>query len=263
METIIDRYAKKYFNQPRCGTGLLTLCLLILFGSSCKKEADPPGTASLIIVNALPASNEVKLNFKSEGHVIYRKSPGIQYKLSLKTALKDFSNPQRLRLFQIPDTTDKDAPLLDLQLNLPLGSIYTLFLTGSLNAPDTLIRKEDLIPFFPAGDSAMAIRFVNLSKESAPVSINIQGLADGSEATSLGYKSLTAFKRYPVSRLLQDYVFEFRDAATGTLLASYTTLGLQQTAPNNWVFRSFTVVLTGKPGGTGSLAPTAFLVGHH
>jgi hypothetical protein len=80
--------------------------------------------------------------------------------------------------------------------------------------------------------------------------------------TNLGYKSVTAFKRYPVSQTLDDYVFEFRDAATGTLMANFTTEGLNQTAPNNWAFRNFTVVFTGKPGETGLLAPAAFLVNH-
>ena len=247
MITIINRF--------------LIICILTLMISSCKKDTDPPGAASLTIVNALTGSTGLIPNFKNEGHLIYSKTARLAYLRYLEYAVKPNSETQRLRFFQIPDTTDKGT-LIDMQINLSLSSIHTLFLTGTMDAPESVLIKEEEFPFFPADDSAMGIRFINLSKGSTAVNVNISGLADGSEVTNLGYKSGTAFKRYAVSQTLADYVFEFRDAATGTLLASYKTQGLNQTAPNTWVFRNFTVVLTGKPGGTGSLAPVTALVEH-
>ena len=240
---------------------LFIICSLTLIIASCKKETDPPGVASLTIVNAVTGNTTLVSNFRSEGHLDYSKAARIGYLRYMKSVLEANAGPHRLRFFPLSDTTDKGT-LFDLQLDLPLSSMHTLFLAGTMDAPESTMISDEEIPFYPAGDSTMGIRFINLSKGSAPVNINITGLADGSETTGLAYKSITQFKRYPVSQTLQDYKFEFRDAATGTLLATYTTLGLNQTAPNNWVFRNFTVVLTGKPGETDPLGPAAFLVEH-
>lgn len=237
------------------------ICLFTLLFFSCKKETDPPGVASLTIVNAVTGSTTLVSNFRSEGHLDYSKAARIPYKRYMKSVLEANAGQHRLRFFPFTDTTDKGT-LFDLRLDLPLSSMHTLFLAGTMDAPESVMISDAEIPFYPAGDSTMGIRFINLSKGSAPVNVNITGLADGSEVTGLTYKSITSFKRYPVSQMMQDYVFEFRDAATGTVLASYTTLGLNQTAPNSWVFRNFTVALTGKPGETGALAPVAFLVEH-
>lgn len=237
------------------------ICIFTLVFFSCKKETDPPGVASLTIVNAVTGSTTLVSNFKGEGHLDYSKAARIGYQRYMKSVLEANAGPHRLRFFPFSDTTDKGT-LFDLQLDLPLSSIHTLFLAGTMDAPESVMIRDEEIPFYPAGDSTMGIRFMNLSKGSAPLNINIAGLADGSEVTGLAYKSITPFKRYPVSQTLQDYFFEFRDAATGTVLANFTTPGLNQTAPNNWVFRNFTVVLTGKPGETGPLAPAAFLVEH-
>ncbi len=263
MIPFIFRYTKIYISQRKSIAVLLMLSLFSLFYASCSKEATPPGTASLTLVNAIPGSGTLKVNFKSEGHLLYSKAVNIDYPRALQTVQLPTGTPQRVRFFQVPDTTDKDAPLVDLKLELPLGSMHTLFLAGTPDAPDTLLKKEEHIPFFPQGDSAMAIRFLNLSKGSNPVSINIRGLADGSEATSLGYKSMSDFKRYGVSLAMEDYVFEFRDASTGTLLTSFTTSGLREVAPNNWVFRSFTLAFISLPGETGFLGPRAYLIKHY
>lgn len=242
------------------------LAVLLIFSlASCNKDVATEGTASLSIINAIPGSNDLLPNFKQDGAIPYRQAAVLRYKNFFMTdnRMRYYSGHQRLRIFQMPDTTSKDQPLFDLNIDLPVGSIHTLFLTGSPDAPDTLMIRNEQIPFFPQGDSTMAIRFVNLSKGSAPVSVNIRGLADGSEVQNLGYKSITGFVHYPVRLQLQNYVFEFRDAASGTLLASYTTLGLQQTTPNPWIFKSFTIAFTGIPGTTGATAPDVFLVPHY
>lgn len=239
--------------------------LLMALLASCNKDVTTAGTASLSIINAIPGSNDLLPNFRQDGAILYRQAAILRYKNFFMTdnRIRYYSGQQRLRIYQMPDTTSKDQPLFDLQLDLPVGSIHTLFLTGSPDAPDTVMISNEQIPFFPQSDSAMAIRFVNLSKGSAPVSINIKGFADGSEVQSLGYKAITGFIKYPVNLQLQNYVFEFRDAATGTLLGSFTTQGLQQTSPNPWVFKSFTIAFTGIPGATGATAPDVFLVPHY
>jgi hypothetical protein len=257
---------KVYTQIARSRNRLIAMAVLLGFSlASCNKEVTTAGTASLSIINAMPGSNDLIPNFKQDGAILYRQAAILRYKIFFMTdnRVRYYSGQQRLRIYQMPDTTSKDQPLYDLNLDLPVGSIHTLFLTGSPDAPDTVMIRNEQIPFFPQSDSAMAIRFVNLSKGSAPVSINIKGLADGSEVQSLSYKTITGFAKYPVRLQLQDYVFEFRDAATGTLLASYTTLGLQQTTPNPWIYKSFTIAFTGIPGTTGATAPDVFLVPHY
>lgn len=235
---------------------------------SCKKDNLPVESASLTMVNAVSGSRPLSINFSSEGPVNYKDGKKLNYSEPYRGEvylMVSYAGPQRLRLFQYPDTTTKDVPLFDLQLNQPIGSIGTLFLTGKVEAPDTLLTR-DIIPFFPAADSAMAIRFVNLSPGSDPVSINIKGLANGSEISSIAYKKVTGFKNYPVKSGMEDYVFEFRNTVSGNLLASVTTTNLwvpDVTAPSNWLFHSFTLVLAGEPGGTGNRAQTGFIVGHY
>ncbi len=220
------------------------------------------------MVNTVSGSRPTAGNFRSEGPVLYNKGKQLNYKKAFGcyiNLLPSYAGPQRLRLFQYPDTTSKDVPLFDMQLNLPIGSINTLFLTGTVEAPDTLLTR-DVIPFFPAADSVMAIRFINLSPGSDPVSVNVKDLANGSEVSSIAYKKITGFKKYPVRPDMNDYVFEFRNAVSGNLIASITTPNLWlsgENAPSRWIYHSFTLVLTGEPGGVGSRAQTGFIVDHY
>ena len=262
MITNINEYAKNDHCLFRQVVSLFSICLFTLLFTSCKKEVDPVEMASLTVVHAISGGGELKFNFKTEGHGNYRRSSFINYSANLKTVLEANKGPHRMRLFQMPDTTAKDAPLFDLQLNLPSGSMQTLFLAGTPDTPDSLMIRDEQFPFYPAGDSATGIRFLNLLQESTPVSINVKGESEGSVTANLGYKSVTAFRRYPVSRTLPDYVFEFRDVNTGTVLATFTTLGLNNPTPNLWIYRSITLVLTGTPGATDSLKPAVFSVHH-
>ena len=260
-------YSKYIISQQawrRNVAGLLKVLLLSWFFISCEKENLPPGTASLTIVNATVGSKPLATNFSIEGPVPYTTGKRLQYNSFSNNAnqFNAYAGSQRLRLFQYPDTAAGDQPLFDLKLDLPVGSISTLFLTGTVSAPDTLFTR-DAIPFFAGGDSAMAIRFVNLSPGSAPISINIIGLADGSEIASLSFKKSSEFRRYAVRDGINDYVFEFRDAESGNLLASYETTGINYKDPNWWIYRSFTLALIGGPGETGANTQKAFLISHY
>ena len=241
----------------------LALCLLL---ASCTKQGDPPGTASLIIVNTVVGSQPLVTNFSGTKPITYYTARQLIYKAfnDYNNLFSAYSGLQQLALYQYPDTTEKSNPLFNLTLDLPVGSIHSLFLTGTVNTPDTVFTKDNL-PYYAAGDSAMGMRFINLSPGSNPISVNIVGRANGSEAGSLSYKGVTGFRNYPVKMSLADYVFEFRDAGTGTLIASYTTKGINEPGTiirNLWVYHSFTLALVGTPGGTGNNAPAVFLITH-
>lgn len=217
---------------------------------SCTKERNYPGTASLTLINAVPNSTpSLVTNFSGTDAIKwYRNALKLVYGTS-GTANQSlaYTGGQPLAVYRYPDTLAHSTPLYNLMLELQPGSIYTLFLTGTLAAPDTMLTIDNP-PYHPVTDSSLSVRVVNLSAGSAPVSVNIAGSANGSEVSSLSYKSITGFKNYAATAGISHYNFEFRDAATGALLISYDLTGIANTANNARRYRNFTLAYMGLPG---------------
>ena len=254
-------------------TKYITVFLLLFNIISCSKKNDvPKGTASLTIINAVPGSNKLVTNFSDSyslnGRYIFANAITYNVFYGLNQVFSSYSGTQKLVLYQFPDTLPKSIPLFDLTLNLPIASINTLFLTGTVNAPDTLFTT-DQPPYHSTSDSVTGIRFVNLSPGSAPISVNIQGQADGSEINALPYKKITAFKNYAANSVISSYTFEFKDAATGALLGTYTATGINNdgtdpgTSTNEWRFRNSTLVFLGLPNETGELGQSVLLINNY
>jgi len=171
-----------------------------------------------------------------------------------------------LGLYEYPDTTVKSTPLYNFTLALSNNSIHSLFLTGTVSAPDTLYTS-DVLPYYPPGDSVVGIRFVNLSPGSNPISVNITGNPLGSEANSLAYKGLSNFHQYPATSSISSYTFEFHDVATGNMLASYTLNGINNIgsvfSTNNYVYRNYTLALIGANDSTGTFAQNCLLINNY
>jgi len=108
--------------------------------------------------------------------------------------------------------------------NIDNSSNYSIFLTGASSAAiDTVVINENAKSQLSTyTDSICGVRFINLAPGSNPVSVNIKGNANGSEAGGIAYKGYTDFITYPAKKANSAYIFEFRDAGTGTLIASYT-----------------------------------------
>ena len=159
---------------------------------------------------------------------------------------------QHVALFQYGDTTDHSVPLINVALDVQAGSYYSLFCMGTIDHPDTVFVKEN-IPYYGT-DSVAGIRFANFSAGSAPISINITGQPYGSVVSSLPYKGMTGFIRFPATSNVFNDLFEFRDAATGTLIATRNARNVGQPgmdfAPNTWQFKNNTIALIGIPGQT-------------
>ena len=219
---------------------------------SCGKSNNPPGTASLTIVNAVAGSNPLYTNSSTTQALEWYYEAG-QISFGSFAEFSSYSGRQPLALYQ--DTLAQSVPLYNLTLTLPIGTIHSLFLTGTTSVPDTM-TTVDTPPYHPAPDSSMGIRFVNLSPGSATVSVDIQGEANGSEAASLPYKGITAFNNYPATAAVSAYTFEFRDASSGALLASYRA----KATP----YLNYTIALEGLPGvGTGATAQAAYLINNY
>lgn len=247
----------------------ITVFVLFLIMVSCSKENNiPKGTASLTIINAIPGSNKLVTNFSDNYELSnhYAFANTLPYNtFNIYHVFNSYSGMQKLTLYQFPDTLPKSTPLFNLILDLPIGSIHTLFLAGTVSSPDTLF-VADHAPYHSLLDSVTGIRFINLSPGSSPISVNIQGEADGSEVNSLSYKEITDFKNYAATADVSSYTFEFKDAATGELLATYTATdinndGTDPSRPvNYWRYRNATLVFLGLPNETGELAQSVLLV---
>jgi len=115
------------------------------------------------------------------------------------------------------------------------GDNYSLFLSGpSPSSVDAVLIKESYQNY---ADSLCGVRFINLSPNSNPISVNVSGSANGSIVTSLAYKAYSNFTQLPAKRLNRTYVFQIRDATTGNLITTYTM--------NTPYFNNVTIALRG------------------
>lgn len=245
----------KKFNYLYC-------VFFLVFVAACSKD-NPRGTATLLMFNAVIGSDTLVTSFKGTTPVSWYKTANkLVYGKVINTAFanmngqfKSYSGDQSIALYNNNDTTPESKPVFDLNLNLPVSSMNSLFLTGTLTDPDFLFTRDNL-PYHQSTDSSMGIRMVNLCPGNMKISVNLAGQANGSEANSLGYKEITEFKNYPVVAGVNEYRYEFRDAANGDVKATYT-IDVRNKLSNNivsnsWRYRNYTLMLYGKPGSTGA-----------
>lgn len=234
--------------------------LLCIIFFSCKKDEKVPGTASLTVVNMVRGAQTMVANFGGTTPLTYyATAPFLYYNTFTfyQNRFNSVSGAQNIGFFKMPDTTDKSKPVLLCNVDLPIASINSLFLIGSVEQPDYLFVR-DQVPYIPASDSSGGFRFVNALSNSGAVSVNIKDKATGSLISSLAYKGVSDFIKLPVKPGITGYDFEFRDAATGTLILSYTTPYLNVFQPgevNMWIWRCNTLALSGDKNGTGANAP--------
>src|SRR6266480_1853449 len=185
---------------------LLTVFFLSFLIGSCKKdEVKLTPLASLNIINAVVGGMAIKLN-------------------TLPTTIAYNANSQFTLLagnssIYVYPVGDSSHPYYSNTIQTANGSYYSLFLSGQAPTIDTILIK-DVVPY--RADSTFGLRFINLSPNSPAVSVNLTGGANGSEVASLPYKSITEFKTYPGLAANATTSFEIRNAATGTVLVTYT-----------------------------------------
>ena len=240
-------------------TWLYFLSLFLL--TACKKD-NPRGVATLLMFNAVIGSDTLVTSFngtepitwyKNANKLIYGQVTNSTY-FNMNGQFNSYAGDQSIALYNKQDTTPKSKPVFDLGVNLPVSSINSLFLTGTMTAPDFFLTKDNP-PYHPATDSSMGIRFVNLSPGIMKLSVNLVGQANGSELNNLGYKQITDFKNYPVITGVNEYRYEFRDAGNGDLITTYT-IDVRNKQSGNVVsnprrYRNFTLMFYGSYGSTG------------
>jgi hypothetical protein len=243
---------------------ILTAGLLLSAFTSCKKNViEPVQSTSLTIVNTISGHDTLITNFDGNKQLQYFVTAAAVLPGSFNT-FSGYMGDMPLAISLANDTTHS---IYKQTLNLPPNTIHTLFLMGTSTAPDVLFTSDDVQS---TKDSVVKVRFVNISTGSNSVSINLKGSLQPL-VSNLTYKSITDFQSLPAqwnNPVADSYVFEIRDAASQTLLGSYTMTGLLPfTSPAKItigkVFKSYTIAFSGLPGGTGTDAQGAILINNY
>lgn len=220
---------------------LITVSIL-----SCKKQLTPQAAASINVVNAAINSEAVKVNSLG-GSVIYASFPDLGYGSNAV-----FTVPAGNPVITIVLSSDTLHPIYNNAVSVKSNGIYSLYLAGQSPDFDTLLIA-DSIPY--RTDSTAGIRFINLSPNSNPITVNLSAIPNLKEFTGIGYKQITAFKTYPANSTDLLYDFDIRDANSGDLITTYEL--------NTPVFSNVTLVLTGLIGAIDQNAPGILRVNNY
>ncbi len=252
--------------QVKTARSYMLLLFVITAASmaSCKKTTLSSDTASLTVVNAAVGQRQIIPNFDAS-------TPLPQYFYSLHVIYGSFSvadqldytGKRMLAFYNYIDTLPQAHPLVTVPVDLETGSVHSVFVTGTPAHPDVLFTN-DTIAYYPNNDSTAGIRFVNILSSGESVNINQQVTPAVKEVSNLAYKGATGFIRYPATRSITSYKFEFRNAVTGTLINTYTVnqpgaQGLSYN-PNLWLFKNNTLALIGSTDSVGTYRPQVILI---
>jgi len=220
----------------------ILICSISFVDSSCTRHYDLgpiPVASSITVVNAAINAPAVVVDFSNSPVQWIASAETISFGSSFEYSIPSGQTP--VSVIETPDSTQD---LFDGTVEFTPQGIYSLFLSGILNGQnqaDTLLTIDNP-PYFSINDSMMGFRFVNLSPGSNPISVDIQGSANGSTVASLGYKGITGFMPFPATSAYTQYSFEIRDAATGKLLTT--------ASPNVETFQSMTIAVIGQEDST-------------
>jgi hypothetical protein len=222
---------------------LVSILLMVLLFQGCKKETeDIKLTATVNIINAAVNVPGVKVN-TSGGNIVYSIVTQIAYGAGQLNYVPRTSTP--VVIVKAADST----ALVNITFNFQ-SPVYSLYLVGQSPAIENMLVEETNFPFIrqditaPSSDSVVNVRFVNLSPNSVPVKIKING-ATVNEVDNLPYKSVSAWKAYTAKLVTTNYAFQVRNAATDALLASYT---FSATGTNR--FKNVALIIKGLQGTT-------------
>lgn len=231
---------------------IFTMLSIALLFFSCKEEkAKPEAIGTVNVINAITDAGPIKVNptgkVKSWSSLLLQTAypAGTLYYATVGNAS-----------FVIAPVSDTTKTLFNRSFNLQT-KIYTLYLSGNVAAPDTMLREEINYPFIDAfsskipttTDSVVNVRFVNLSANSPALKVKLS-TGTTNEVDNLPYKSISPFKAYPARLLSTVYSFQIRRVDNDALV---TTLNFSATSANR--FRNIALVVRGVFGTTTGTAP--------
>lgn len=211
----------KHFNKN------LMLLIAVMAVASCKKSTvQITPLASINVTNAVVGGSSLAWNTST-----------LSVSNNSYTQFTVLAGQSTVDLFPAATPT---TPYYNQTIQTTNGSYYSLFLSGaSPSAIDATLIQESYKTYT---DSLCGVRFINLSPNSSPISVNISGNANGSEVASLAYKAYSGFIQHPAKAANTSYAFQIRDATTGNLIAS-TTLSTPR-------YHNVTIVLRGLVNGS-------------
>lgn len=224
---------------------ILVVSLLILFTDGCKKNNSASGISSLNIIQAAIDVPSVVIDFSDTAMPYYLARANIGYGSNAEYGIQSGVN-----YLTIVSSDDTSHAVFQGSVTLDPGAIYSLYLIGNAQRVDTLLTR-DILPEHK--DSSSGVRVINLSPDSNPISINLQGNDPSNEEfLSLRYKQSTSFKSYPDTNNITSYTFEIRDKSSGTYLTNATW--------NLTVYKNSTLVICGQRDSVGMKALNVFQV---
>lgn len=223
---------------------LIKILIISIFLFSCKKqESQMIGAVRVNVINAAINVEGVKVR-ANEGKMSYSM---ITDQVFYGTNKFYFFQPGVISINAI-NSIDTTNVLFNKKLNLKT-SFYSIYIAGKANEIDTIFREEADLPFIKTDilkplskDSVVNIRFVNLSQNSPPLSVNIKNNVIN-EVNDLSYKTISSWNRYSAKLVTTNYLFEIRNAQTGDILFTYS---FNATATNR--FKCVSLIIKGIHG---------------
>jgi len=211
---------------------LLALIITITSALSCKKvtSIDTDAISSVNVVNAINGAGGVRLNFNRE--VIALNSFQIQAIYAGSGHIKAYDAVSGVVYYNQPQTTVN-------------GGLYSLYLTGTASTPEGVWVK-DSIKTYGTENTTTTVRVVNLSPNAGSVNVTLASAPGTNVFSNVAYKTITAFQDFPLPVTIPENtnVFQFRDSS-GIIIANFTL-------PDGARNRSYTIVLKGMVGGSGT-----------
>jgi len=227
---------------------LVLSCGLLLF--SCKKDEAPRSVASLNVINVATGAGPIKVN--ASGNQVDWSNVTTTIAFGASSV---YTIPEGNLSFNGATTGNPNADLFNLSKTFKSGGLYTLFVVGETPNIETIFNEENY-PSYP--DSALAVRVVNASPNSAAINVTLATSTTINEFSNLTYKQQSEFKKYSAKPGVTNAAFNFqiRNMA-GVILASYpfTATNLSQAR-----FKGVTLVFRGLVGGTGINVPLVSFV---
>lgn len=216
--------------------------ILLFLGSACEKDkTEYKATANINVINATIGTGSVKVN----------PGAGSGFSYAAATSLPAYANSMYgafvgNNTVTVVSATDTTKTLF--QRSISLQPISTLYLSGQSPALDTMFRVEQNLPYIASAvanpDNSVYIRFVNLSPNSPPLSINIKSTTTvPNEVNALPYQGISPFKKYDALTTTPNYVFEIRNAATNVVLFTTPTYNVA-----NIRYKTISIVIKGLVG---------------
>ena len=221
---------------------VLLISLIIL--ASCKKDTPRfSALASLNVADAVISGGNVKLNTNVRDSATINSYKLFQLNAGSNTPIKLYptNNPTISYYDQNHETVN--------------GGIYSLFLTGTATAPESVFVKDN-IPAF-SQDSLIRVRVINCSPNSTAMNVSLTSAPTVNIFSDLVYKNLSAFTALPLKTIVPAGSNSFQvKNSSGAVLASYTLPATGVVSVASSRFKCITLVIKGLVGTTSG--PNAF-----